>query len=148
MSDAEESKGFKVKDRRRFDAEGNVRDDRDEPSTPPPATVPQNGPAPQAQSQKAGPAPSAGSRPAAQRSGIGFGEFILSLGTNAAVLLGGEDPDRIANKADLGAAAQYIDIIQMLKEKTAGNLQPDEIRLIDTLLYDLQMRYLEVMKGQ
>jgi hypothetical protein len=151
MSDPSESKGFKVKDRRRFDAEGNVRDDRDEPSSPPPAVAsapqPRAQPAQQAQARP-GPTPSGASRPSAPRAGIGFGEFILSLGTNAAVLLGGEDPERVTSKADLGAAAQYIDIIQMLKEKTSGNLQPDEIRLIDTLLYDLQMRYLEVMKAQ
>ncbi|MBK6685578.1 MAG: DUF1844 domain-containing protein [Deltaproteobacteria bacterium] len=63
------------------------------------------------------------------------------------MLLGGEDPERVASKSDLGAAAQYIDILRMLKEKTQDNLDTEETRLLDTLLYDLQMRYLEVMKA-
>lgn len=137
---SEDNKGFKVKDRRRFDAEGNVRDDAEPQSSPPPNPSPPPSPTPPGQR------PSGASR-AARPGGIGFGEFVLSLGTNAAVLLGGEDPERVASKADLGAAAQYIDILRMLKEKTQDNLDTEETRLLDTLLYDLQMRYLEVMKA-
>lgn len=141
---SEDNKSFKVKDRRRFDAEGNARDDAEPTSAAPSNLSPgQNAGAP---APAPGPRPSGGSRPA-RPTGIGFGEFVLSLGTNAAVLLGGEDPERVASKADLGAAAQYIDILRMLKEKTRDNLDTEETRLLDTLLYDLQMRYLEVMKG-
>lgn len=140
-----EEKGFKVKDRRRFDAEGNVRDDA-EPAPPAAAAAP-SAPPPKATPGSQGQSPSMGSRPAPRQGGIGFGEFVLSLGTNAAVLLGGDDPERVASKADLGAAAQYIDILRMLKEKTRDNLEAEETHLLDTLLYDLQMRYLEVMKS-
>jgi len=37
---------------------------------------------------------------------------------------------------------QTIDIIDMLKEKTKGNLTPEEENLIDNILYDLRMRYI------
>ncbi len=77
---------------------------------------------------------------------IAFSEFVLSIATNAIVHLGGDDstPDRVAAAADLAQAAQYIDILMMLKAKTKGNLEKREEMLIDSLLYDLRMKYLEV----
>jgi hypothetical protein len=81
---------------------------------------------------------------------IAFSEFVLSIATNAIVHLGGDDsqPERVSNAADLAQAAQYIDILVMLKEKTKGNLEKREEALIDSLLYDLRMRYLEVAGQQ
>lgn len=78
---------------------------------------------------------------------IAFSEFVLSIATNAIVHLGGDDsdPDRVAAAVDLRQAAQYIDILMMLKEKTKGNLETREEQLIDSLLYDLRMKYLEVV---
>jgi hypothetical protein len=80
---------------------------------------------------------------------VAFSEFVLSIATNAIVHLGGDDSqaDRVAAAVDLGQAAQYIDILVMLKEKTKGNLEQGEEALIDSLLYDLRMKYLE-MAGQ
>lgn len=79
---------------------------------------------------------------------IGFSEFILSIGTNAAMLLGGDDDELVPSAADLAQASQHIDIISMLKEKTAGNLDAEEKNLVDALLYDLRMKYLEVANAQ
>jgi hypothetical protein len=81
---------------------------------------------------------------------IAFSEFVLSIATNAVVHLGGDDsqPERVAGAADLAQAAQYIDILMMLKEKTKGNLEKKEEALIDSLLYDLRMKYLEVAGQQ
>lgn len=79
---------------------------------------------------------------------ITFSEFILSMGTNAAMLLGGDDGVSIPSAADLAQASQHIDIITMLKDKTAGNLDKEEQSLIDALLYDLRMKYLEVASAQ
>jgi hypothetical protein len=74
-----------------------------------------------------------------------FSDFLLSMATNALVHMGGEDaPDRVDAAVDLTQAAQWIDILLMIKEKTKGNLEPDEQALIDSLLYDLRMKYLEV----
>ena len=36
----------------------------------------------------------------------------------------------------------------MLQEKTAGNLSADESKLIDSLLYDLRMRFVDAQGGQ
>lgn len=90
------------------------------------------------------------SKPGGEDSRITFSEFVLSIATNAIVHLGGEEPDedRVLSAADLASAAQYIDILVMLKEKTGGNLEKPEESLIDSLLYDLRMRYLEVAKEQ
>jgi hypothetical protein len=40
-------------------------------------------------------------------------------------------------------AKHTIDIIGMLQEKTRGNLSPPEDRLLESLLYDLRLRYVE-----
>ena len=45
------------------------------------------------------------------------------------------------------AAGQLVDIIAMLQEKTAGNLAPHEAKLIDDLLYELRMRFVEAQQG-
>ena len=85
-------------------------------------------------------------QPEEVESKIAFSEFVLSIATNAIVHLGGDEsqPERVAPAVDLKQAAQYIDILMMLKEKTKGNLEKREEHLIDSLLYDLRMKYLEV----
>ena len=45
---------------------------------------------------------------------------------------------------DLRAARQRIDIISMLKEKTAGNLTPDEGVLLERVLTDLRMQFVSM----
>jgi hypothetical protein len=157
-SERDDGRGFKVLDRRRFDAEGNRRDEGEaepRPAGPSPAAAPR----PAARPSPAEPAPSAAPRRApepsgrAQRAesgdddGLGFSEFVLSIGTNAAQLLGSEDPEWVPSRPDLVTAAQHINILAMLKEKTAGNLLDDEQNLLDSLLYDLQMRYLELARA-
>lgn len=76
---------------------------------------------------------------------VDFSTFVLSLATNAVINLTDESHDgRIAgSKINLGAAAQHIDLLSMLEEKTRGNLSDDERQLLQTLLYDLRMQYLE-----
>jgi hypothetical protein len=41
-------------------------------------------------------------------------------------------------------AQQTIDTIEMLREKTRGNLEPDETKLIDSLLYELRLHFVEL----
>lgn len=73
-----------------------------------------------------------------------FSTFILSLSTSAMVCLG-ELPDPISNEknVNLSLAKQTITIIEILKEKTKGNLSTEEDRLIDGILYDLHIRYVK-----
>jgi len=75
---------------------------------------------------------------------IDFRNFILSLSTSALIQLGEiEDPFTQKQVKNLPLAKQTIDLIGMLKEKTSGNLTPDEERVIDYILYDLRMRYVK-----
>jgi hypothetical protein len=71
-----------------------------------------------------------------------FSTFILSLSTSVLVCLG-ELPDPLKNEksTNLPLAKQTIGIIEMLKEKTKGNLTEEEDRLIESILYDLRMKY-------
>lgn len=78
---------------------------------------------------------------------LSFTTFILSLSTSVLVNLG-ELPDPIANESSLNLplAKQTIDIIEMLQEKTKGNLAEDEDRIIENMLYDLRIKYVEAAK--
>lgn len=74
---------------------------------------------------------------------IDFSTFILSLFTTAQFQLG-EIPNPFTQKfeQDLTLAVETIDIIRLLREKTAGNLNPEESKLIEDLLYTLKMSYI------
>ena len=84
-----------------------------------------------------------------EESGASFPDFLLWLATMAAVNFG-DLPDPATGKRvepNINAAGQLVEIIGMLQEKTAGNLTPDEAKLIDELLYDLRMRFVDAQKG-
>jgi hypothetical protein len=76
-----------------------------------------------------------------------FSTFILSLSTSVLVGLG-ELPDPLKNEESLNLplAKQTISLIEMLMEKTKGNLAEEEDRLISNILYDLRMKYVETAK--
>lgn len=81
-------------------------------------------------------------------SGISFAQFILSLGTTAAVHFG-DLPDPATgerSEPDLAAAAQMIDLLSLLQAKTQGNLEPAESKLLDDLLYDLRLRFVQAQQ--
>ncbi len=81
---------------------------------------------------------------------ITFGTFILSLSTSALFHLGeGADPESgKAPAPNLPLARQTIDILEMLADKTAGNLDADEAQLVEAVLHDLRMRYVTVSRGE
>ena len=60
-------------------------------------------------------------------------------------LVGGPQGERIP--PNLGIARHFIDLLAVLKEKTKGNVTPDEERMLDQVAYDLQMRYVEMSQG-
>jgi len=80
---------------------------------------------------------------------INFASFVLSLVHTAAVHFGDVgDPstgERLA--PNLHLAQQMIDILAMLEEKTRGNLSAEERQLIDQVLYELRIRYVEVSRA-
>jgi uncharacterized protein DUF1844 len=81
--------------------------------------------------------------------GIDFAGFVLSLATNAAVHFGDiADPNTGERQPqNLLAASQMIEILAMLQAKTQGNLLPPEAQLLDDLLYDLRMRFVQAQEG-
>jgi hypothetical protein len=85
-----------------------------------------------------------------EQSGITFSGFILSLATTAAVHFGDiADPNTgERGEPNLLAASQMIELIALLQEKTRGNLIEPEERLIDDLLYELRLRYVEAQQGE
>jgi len=76
---------------------------------------------------------------------IDFGGFLVSLGTSCMVNLGHvENPETgEENPVNLPAAKQTIEILKLLKEKTRGNLDTDEQKLLESLLHDTQLAYEE-----
>ncbi len=76
-----------------------------------------------------------------------FGTLVLMFGTAAMVHLGASpDPVSGEKKQDLPQAKQLIDFLETLKTKTTGNLTPEESVILDNLLFDLRMRYLEAIE--
>lgn len=80
---------------------------------------------------------------------VTFVGFVLSLAHTAAVHFG-DVPDPVSGKTgepNLDAAQQMIDILALLEEKTRGNLSAEERQLLDQVLYELRMRYVEARRG-
>jgi hypothetical protein len=82
-------------------------------------------------------------------SGIDFYTFMLSLASSAFVHLGDAPHPETGKPAapDLALAHQTIDIIAMLREKTRGNLSPEEEKFVENLLADLRIRFVTKRAG-
>lgn len=77
---------------------------------------------------------------------ITFIGFVLSLAHTAAVHFG-DIPDPVTGQTaspNPAAAQQMIDILALLEQKTRGNLTAEERQLLEQILYELRMRYVEV----
>jgi len=158
--DEQESSGFKVVDRRPFTEEGKRREDaavegRPESVTP----APQTGVRPPAAAPPPKPAAPAPAAPAmdeeelgedfAAEGPVGFDTLVSYLSTTAMFQLGflpGPGGERIPT--DLVNARRTIDLMEVLQEKTEGNLTDDESRMLDEVLYELRMSFVEVQKRQ
>ncbi len=79
---------------------------------------------------------------------VNFTSFVFSLSTQALIDLG-ELPDPTGGKREenLTSAKQAIDILGIIREKTQGNLKPEEAMLLEDWLYELRMKYLEKTKS-
>jgi hypothetical protein len=76
-----------------------------------------------------------------------FSLFMSSLVTQALISLGEvENPFSEKSEQNLDQAKFTIDTLEIIREKTKGNLTEDEAKLLDTALYDLRMRYIEKSK--
>jgi Domain of unknown function (DUF1844) len=137
--------GFKVVDRRPFTAEGELRKDvaeeqereakREEIKEKAEAKT-------AAEEKKAEPAAGTAKRSPA------FENLIRMIGSNAAMVLGAyADPNTGQPMFDPDAARELIDMLDALREKTKGNLAPEEDTMLMDLLGKLKMTYLEVNKA-
>ena len=84
----------------------------------------------------------------AQDPNTSFPSFVMSLAATAAVHLG-DLPDPVTQKAhvDVPSAGHIIDLLAMLQQKTVNNLDPEEAQLLEQVIYELRMRYIEVSKN-
>jgi hypothetical protein len=76
-----------------------------------------------------------------------FEKLVASLYTTAIMQLG-LDPasGQMKYQPDIMAARQTVDMLSILQEKTKGNLDAKETRLLDSILYELRMAYIEITK--
>lgn len=81
---------------------------------------------------------------------LNFSAFVVSLATTAAVHLGDRADPASGEKTtvNLEGARQMIDILELLDEKTRGNLRPEERQVLEQVLYELRLRFVEVSRGQ
>jgi len=80
---------------------------------------------------------------------IDFAGFVLSLATSALYhmgFVGDPERDQPTPEPDLPLARETIDTLEMLQLKTRGNLDSEEGRLLEGVLYELHLRYVEVSK--
>jgi hypothetical protein len=134
--------GFRVIDRRPFTSEGELRKDvveREEREAQKEESKQTATPAAGAAKKDATPAADAPTRLPA------FESLVRMLGSNAAMVLGAyADPRTGQPVIDPDAAREFIDMLDALREKTQGNLSPDEDNLLLDLLGKLKMTYLEI----
>lgn len=125
---------FVVKDNRRFDSEGNERASDSSAKSEDKKT---SEPAPTEESPSSGFDSQGGPAPE-----INFSSFLMSLATQALMQLGEiPSPDGFDVQFDVAAAKQTIDIISLVKDKTVGNLSPEEQRLMEEILHNLRLSF-------
>jgi len=156
--DNQEEVSFKVADRRKFNADGSLKEgvtlevakveekaaaEQTQPTDTPKgndfqentATVPTEDPSDE------------GEIPGAEDP-ASFINFLSTLATNAAAALGAvPHPATGKRTLDLETGKYWLDVLGMVKEKTKGNLHPQEARLLDGLLGDLRMQYVQLVKA-
>ncbi|MCD6296501.1 MAG: DUF1844 domain-containing protein [Deltaproteobacteria bacterium] len=131
----EEEKGFVIKDRRSFDEKGDLKDIEPEKDKKPEGEKKETEPKKEAPKKDT-------ERPPLPE--VNFSTLTFSLSSSALFHFGEiADPQTGEKKKDLPLAKHAIDTIAMLKEKTKGNLTEEEQKFIDSVLNDLQWRYVK-----
>jgi Domain of unknown function (DUF1844) len=110
-----EEESFKVTDRRHRDTEATT-DTESRPAAPPPP--PTRGPG-----------------------GPDLSALFVMFATSALMALGEADPATGERRVDLAQAREAVDILLLLRDKTEGNRTEQESRLLEDVLYDLEMRF-------
>lgn len=163
----EDQPTFKVTDRRLFNSDGSPRDLPPE-EKPEPKAVPAPEPAAAAAAAEPAVAETAAATDAETfpepeqepeeefsaedladaRDPASFMSFVMSIASNAASALGMlEHPVTHQREVDIDLGKHWIDVLGMLEKKTAGNLTPQEKRMIEGLLADLRMQYVSLINS-
>lgn len=155
----EEEVTYKVADKRKFNADGSVREGVTLEAAP--AKKPREEPRPSVEAT-AMPTDDEGldeqlsddldelddSDIPGARDPASFVNFLSTLATNAAAALGAlPHPATGKRTLDLESGKYWLDILGMLKDKTKGNLHPKEQQLVDGLLGDLRMQYVQLVRA-
>ena len=164
-NDKQTPRELKVTDKRIFTSDGDIRDEfkneihpAEPQATPPPAAAPDKTPEPAAEPPVEERRQQQQARPAEERRrtmqdkatnpSTPFTNFIEPLIAQAYMSLGMlRDPYRPQAKVDAGAARQMIEILTLLREKTQGNLTPDEDDFLETHLGELKLAFVQRTKS-
>jgi hypothetical protein len=77
---------------------------------------------------------------------IRFEHLVQQLYLSALMQMGAATPEGQRPRVDIIGARQSIDLLGVLEEKSKGNLSPVEVRMLDTVLFELRMTFLELTK--
>ncbi len=166
MSEHEQENEIKITDRRKFNLDGSLRDGVTLEAEKPKVEEPKNTPpieepppeTPSAPIQEpdetteefSGDAEEEfdGSQIPGAEDPASFANFLLSLASQAAAALGlAEHPATGQRRVDLELSKYWLDVLGMLREKTANNLHPKEQQLFDGLLSDLRMQFVALNRA-
>ena len=139
----EEEKGFVIKDKRSFDDEGDLKEEKQEEIKE------------KKVDETAKNSEDSGDKPSSKEKDQGiplpevnFNTLIFSLSSSALLNLGEiPDPQSGQTQRDLAIAKHSIDTISMLGDKTKGNLDDEETKFLKSVLADLQWRYVKATKS-
>lgn len=156
-----EEVSFKVTDRRKFNPDGSVKEGvvLDEPKS----TAPSESEISAAAAPARADVPPAAEQPEASLTEEDFDDeedipgaedpasfvnFLSTIATNAAASLGAVPHPATGQRAvDLDTGKYWLDVLGMIRDKTKGNLHPQEQRLLDGLLADLRMQYVTMVRA-
>jgi hypothetical protein len=142
-----EEESFKVTDRRGREQDGESSLGSGAGSTAPPSTAPgraaidpgSTGQEPGCETQEP---------PASAQGSVDLQGLFVMFASSALINLGeAADPATGERLVDLDQAKDAIDLLLLLREKTAGNRTEHESRLLEQILYDVQMRYVRAKSG-
>jgi uncharacterized protein DUF1844 len=143
MAERDQEEGFKVTDRRRRDDDAQPAPTAARPAEASVSTT-------EAASRRDEPRATAPDEVNPPTSGVperSLAGLFMMLASEAAIAMG-DTPDPVTGQRhrELDHAAGVIDLLMLLREKTEGNRSPEETQVIDELLYDLQLRYVNATK--
>ena len=162
---SEEKKPFTVTDRRHFTREGEVRAEAPPATAPEPSPPPRPAPEPPPAAQ-ASPEPRrvidpshahaeasyrqaaamGGSALAEEEGGLDFVGLLISLGTQASMMMGAARPGERPGPGDLAGARSMISLLEILRDKTQGRRTAEEDEVLEGLLYELRMQYVSLAR--